>query len=418
MKIAILTNFMEFLPGYSLTGIVKDQVEMLTRFGHEVHLFVNAQYNGEDFPGDVRLRKEIPFTHLIDYTSKKDISAEHKMIVNQTAVMVARELSDFDFIYTHDFLFTGWFMPYGLGLLEASKQMPKPRWLHWLHSIPNRMSDWWLIKDYGQNHKLVYPNESDRLMVAEQYRGAISDVRVIPHIKDIRTFFDFGEDTRQFIDDYPGVLQADVVQILPASTDRLSAKRVDKVIRIFSEIKQRGFSVCLVVANQWATCRTRKEDVSRFMKIAKRSGLVMHEEIIFTSHFADGKYDVGIPKKMLRELFLLSNLFVFPTREESFGLVVPEASLAGGVLLVLNRSLAQQVEISGMTGIYFDFGSFNHTVHHENEGAFLKDVAMIILGRIRENESIIAKTFMRQIYNMDSLYRRVYEPIMGEAASW
>jgi len=159
--------------------------------------------------------------------------------------------------------------------------------------------------------------------------------------------------------------------------------------------------------------------VEHHLKIARRNGLKINEEVIFTSEFQSPKYDTGISKRMLRELFQLSNLFVFPTREESFGLVVPEASLSGGVLLVLNKSLDQQVEISGYTTMYVDFGSF----HNNFEPAcgwdkYLEDVAALISYRIQHNESVVSKTFMRMRYNMDWMYLQYYEPAMVGSQTW
>lgn len=419
MKIAILTCFMEFQSGYSLTGIVQDQVWMLTKYGHEVHLFVNEQYHGASFPADVVLHKKIPFAHLKDYRAKDDLIEEHKETVSRTKKLCLEVLKDFDFIFTHDLVFTGWNMPYALGIQEAApeKVLENTRWLHWIHSIPSLLVDWWNIKRYGHYHRLVYPNESDRLRVAEQFNGEIADVRVIPHIKDLRSWFDFGKDTCEFIDQHPEVMQADVVQILPASVDRLESKRVREVILIFSKIKKRGFSVCLVIANQWATGTQQKEEVERYKKIAWRNGLRVAKEVVFTSDFKP-EYEVGIPKRMVRELFQCSNLFLFPTREESFGLAVPEAALAGGVLLVLNKSLTMQIEISGFTCLYVDFGSYHQAMQLEDEGKYFTDVVQIILGRMRENEAINSKTFCRQKYNVDSLFNKVYAPIMADAETW
>jgi hypothetical protein len=212
-------------------------------------------------------------------------------------------------------------------------------------------------------------------------------------------------------------MQSDVVVILPASVDRLSSKRVDKVILILGEIKAAGKSVCLVVCNQWATGRAQKESTDSYRRIGvERAGLVSGKELIFTSDFESPKFDAGIPTRMIRELFLCSNLFIFPTREESFGLVVPEACLAGGVLPVLNKSLAMQVEISGNNALYFDFGSF-YMAWEPPTDHYWRDLATIIMARMRESESIKTKTFMRQNYNYDSLYHKAYLPVMQEMLS-
>jgi len=421
-KVAILTNFQEFQPGYSLTGIVKDQARMLKLHGHDVDLYVSDQYHGEDFGPDVTLKKCIPFSHLIDYDSMADLTADHKELIAKTAAMLIRELADTPYVFTHDFVFTGWNIPYGLACAEASKYLPQVRWFHWVHSIPSvgpmGSKDFWNINFYGQNHKLIYPNRTDSVRVAEAFRGDLDCVRVIPHIKDLRTWADFDDETCKFIADYPQVMQAETVQIYPASVDRLTAKRVREVILIFSKMKKMGASVCLVIANQWATEKQHKEDVMHYKKIGARNGMEPGVDLIFTSDWQEGKYAVGLPKRILRELFMLSNLFIFPTREETFGLVLPEAALAGGVYCVLNKSLAMQAEVSGFQALYFDFGAFNHTHNVDNEEKYFTDIAWLVLGRMKQNEAICTKTFMRVKYNWDSLYNKYYRPIMGEAEVW
>jgi glycosyltransferase involved in cell wall biosynthesis len=421
MKIAILTTFMGFPPGYSLTGIVKDQVKMLTKYGHEVYLFVSEKFDQKDegeIPPEVHLVKKIPFTHQKDYQKSTDITPEHLEVAKKMEALLVEELKDINVIFTHDLLFIGWYYPYGLGCIEASKKLPDARWLHWVHSVPTNIKDWWDVRKFGPNHKLVYPNDSDKIRLAEAYRGTINDVRTIPHIKDIRTFFEFNETTCDFIDRYPGIMQADVVQIYPCSVDRLDAKRLDMVIKIFGGIKKLGHSVCLVVVTQWATGQKQRDEILKYKQIAFKEKLTLNEDIVFTSDYSEGKYGVAVPHNILRELWMCSNLFVFPTREESFGLVLPEASLASGCLCVLNKSLDMQVEISGFCALYFDFGSYFRTQQISDLDKYCMDLATIITGRIAQNESLMTKTFMRKRYNMDHLYAKYYAPIMAETRLW
>ncbi len=424
-KVALLTCFQDFNPGYSLTQIVLDQARMLKLYGHEVTLMVSAVYNGDgsEFSEYVdHFKKVVPFAHLKDYKHKAELTEDHKKIVLETADMLKAELADQDFCFTHDIVFTGWNMPYALGVQQMSRELPKLRWLHWVHSIPSAFSDWWSIREYGHHHKLIFPNKAERIRVAEQFRGVMNDVRIIPHIKDLRSWFGYHEDTCDFIAQYPGVMQNDVVKVYPASTDRLSAKGVEQVILIMAHIKKMGFSVCLVIANQWATGRQRKEDVARYLKIASRNGLRLHEDFIFTSEWHcegdERKYALGLPHRILRELMLCANLFIFPTREESFGLVAPEAALSGGQLMVLNKSLSMMMEVHGYNGLYFDFGSFHNTFNPQDEVRYFEDVAKIIVGRMRENEIIGHRSFIRQNYNWDTLYLKHYQPIMAEAITW
>ena len=431
-KIAILTTFQEFNPGFSLSGIVQDQSRMLLSYGHEVHIFVSDQFDSKKYPalpeGDFeryglpkdkfKVVPEIPFTHLIDYRTVNDLTADHKMTVNVTSERLIKELASFDYVFTHDFIFTGWNLPYALGIRKAGhdEKLKHLRWFDWIHSMPSSMFDWWNIRAYGPRHRIIFPNKTESTAVAEQFRGLPNNVRVIPHIKDPRSWWEFDQSTCEFLKEYPEIMDSQVMQVYPASSDRLTAKRLEVVLKIFSEIKKRKLNVFLVIANQWATGTQPRENIDHYMKVASRNGLKISEDFTFTSSWKP-ETENGIPKRMVRELFLLSNLFVYPTREESFGLIAPEAGLSG-VLMVNNKSLDMMMEVNGLTGMYADFGSFRRKFNPENEDAYLTDIATLILSRMQRNEAIQSKTWHRRTYNWDTLYRKYYEPIMSEAKYW
>jgi glycosyltransferase involved in cell wall biosynthesis len=421
--IAILTNFKEFVPGYSLTGIVKDQAKMLSRYGHKVLLYVSKGYHGEDIPGDFEIVKKIPDAHLIDYRKKSALTEEHAKIAEETGRVLAGEFEEgkVDICFTHDFVFTGWNLPFGLGVQQASKRYQKVHWLHWIHSVPTAWFDWWKHADYGPKHRLVFPNSLTRRQVADQFHCRAEDIRIIPHIKDLRTFWDFGEDTCTFIDDYPLTMQAQFVLVYPASSDRLRAKGVQDIIQVMAKIKERKKSIMIIIANQWATGTQPRQDIEQFKKAAKQLGLEYGREFIFTSEwgkkYPQWNYENGLPQKMLRELFLCSNLFIFPTREESFGLVGPEAALCG-VLPMFNKSLLCQFEVMGMTGLFADFGSYQNVFKPESPDNYYTGLALILLERMRNNEALAAKTFVRRVYNYDALYKNIYEPIFTECEMW
>lgn len=450
-SIAILTNFMEFNPGYSLTGIVVEQCRMLLREGHRVIVFVNEQYNtkydrhsgfnviAHKYKGNFQVVKKSKFMHLTDYETRNDLSTEHIEASQQAAEMYVDELTRFevDVVFTHDFIFTGWNLPYAEAIKVASKKLgDSVHWFHWIHSVPSDQRDWWRLGEYGNTHYIIFPNRTEQMRVAEQFRTHPLRVICVPHVKDIRNYYDFGKHSFYFTECFPNIMKADIVQVYPASTDRLSAKQVGSVMKIFAFMKEeQNFNVFLLIANQWATGRVACENIKMYVDVAANLGLEYGENFAFTSltpgvdvrdkydfdmadaleNFMDDEeyfpYARGISKRTLRELQLLSNLFIYPTVEESFGLVGPEAAYSGA-LVVINRSLTMMYEIMGHMTPAFDFGSHHQNHPQAQDDDYLKAVAVAILSRMMYNESMMTRTAARTRYSMDHIYNRYYLPLL------
>jgi len=416
-KIAIFTNFKKFDPWYSLTGIVKDQARMLAEYGNDTHVIADEQCSRSNFLTHGKLHRLLPSVDLYDYQDGEELSALHMEYASNLAVILESFITNnkIDTVFSHDWIFTGWNRPYALAIQIASRKLSAINWFHWIHSIPSTPKSWWHLSNYGPHHWIVYPNRTDTMRVAEAYRTNPAVVKVIPHIKDLRIMFEFSDTTCRIIEEIPALMYADIVQIYPASSDRFEAKGVSKVIKILGNIKALGHSVCLFIANQWATTAKQYADINKYHSIAREAGLIPGHDVIFSSNLKDYDFKYGVPWRQLRELMQLANLFVFPTSHETFGLVLPEVSLCSGALCILNRSLQMQAEIAGNNTLFFDFGSYTHNFEPEDMDDYLRQVALIILGRMQENDSLLTRTFMRKHYNYDHLYSHYYGPIIEEA---
>jgi glycosyltransferase involved in cell wall biosynthesis len=417
-KIAIFTTFTYHAAGYSLVNLVRSQVRMLHRAGYEAHLILADNYPEKDDHNykEATLHKIIPHGHLEDYREAK-LQEKHQPLVDGTKDALIKLIDDLDIniILSHDVVFLGWHYPYALAVKEVSKERPFVKWMHWIHSVPSGFNPIWDIRQYGSAHKLVYPNRTDALRVGEQFQGRIEDVICIHHTKDLREFARFDDATNRFIDEYD-LMSADIIQIYPASVDRLHAKGIEWLMRAFAAMKNNFHkSVRLVICNQWCTIDKHRKTVEEYLTLGETLGLKKDKDLIFTSRFeVDSKpnWEVGIPERMVSELMMLGNLFMFPTREESFGLVLPEASLMSGCLVICNASLDMMREVSGNIGIHWDFGSFHRDWTCEDKDAFFKGVAQIIIGKMMSESGIRMKTHFRQHFNMDYIMRTQLEPAM------
>jgi glycosyltransferase involved in cell wall biosynthesis len=291
-------------------------------------------------------------------------------------------------------------------------------WFHWIHSYPGGQRDWWNLNDYQGVHVAVFPTQSGLDVVANSFRTNNDHVIYIPHVKDIRNELKFSKATVEIIDLFPSIIQADIVQCYPAPTDRLDSKGLKDLISVFSLLKKAGKSVCLIIPNQYSNRRASRlvDPIKYYEKVARRCGLRPYEDFIFTSEILGEKYTDGLPHRVVLDLMSCSNLFVFPSRSESFGFVLTEAALSGSCIHVLNESAPAQLEVVESNGILFDFGDGRAEISTSETRAERYDKLTIrIIEEFETNTAVRARTTVRQRFNQDTVYRDYYQGMLGVA---
>jgi len=415
-KIGILTTFYCWSRAYSLTSVVENQLIALVRHGYKPVLFVHDNFDDDkEIPEGVEIRKIVPRFLLTDYSESRKIDKNFSEQVETTKKVLEEHLKDIDVVLTHDFIFQGWFLPYNVAMREAQSSL-KCRWLHWTHSAPSpRPTKLEYPHDCRYkmmpNSKLIYMNHYDTLRVAEMYSGTIDDVRVVYNAIDPRSYFNLHPLVYKLINKFK-LLDADVIDVYPVSSTRFGGKQVTKVIQVLAEIKKQGKSVRFICPNAHANADNEKKEIEKLIHYGIEKGLT-RQEMIFTSLEDIPNYEQGVPREAVKDLFQLSNLFVFPTNSENCPLILLEAALSK-CLLVLNEDFPPLRDFFGKDALYFKFGSLLFNTEYKDEEQYFHEIAMIIIGELKKNRPLNAFTKLKQKFNYDWIFKNQLEPLFFE----
>lgn len=417
-KIAILTTFWEYNHSFSLTGVVDQQLKALVKYDYQPVLFVLTNFNDEDkVPKGVEIRK-IPQIILEPYGAGNTDKLEEDS--DKVKLALEEQMADISVCLAHDIIFINTYLPYNIGVRKAiAGKCSHVKWLHWMHSGPSfatlNGSVWDNLHTLPENSKLVYMNNTDVVRAAEHYHILPKDVRVISNPMDIREIYDFHPLTKELIEEND-LMKPDYLAVYPLSTTRMddAGKKLRKAIWIMAEIKKRGNSVAFVIPNAHANAQNEKDEIERMYQFAYEKGME-RRELIFTSLHNTPKYELGVPHKVVTDLFLLSNLFIFPSHSENCPLVLLEA-MAGKSLLVLNGDFPAFYEFGGENALYFRFGS---TVapspeFPDGEGKYYSDIAILVESEMNQNKAVKAQTKIRQRFNIDYVFKHQLEPAIRE----
>lgn len=406
-EIGIFTTFYQFADSFSLTSVVREQLEAHLAHGYKPVLFVLENF--KDFhkvPDGVEVRAVLPQVILEPYKGNgvPDCWEDDYKRVRDA---VEKHCADMDFLICHDIIFIDTYLPYNIGLKAAKIKAKK---LHWIHSAPSPrpfLQDNPHAERYnlGDNALLVYLNSTRVVALAEMYGTTIDKVRVVNNSVDPRILHNYDDLTRELIRLY-NLMDADIISVYPLSTPRMiDGKQLDKAILIHAGLRREGYDTRLIVPNAHANGAREKVDILEMKQLALREGLEPHQ-IIFTS---DHGWEHGVDRRIVSELFLLSNMFIFPSISENCPLILMEAMLAGN-LLVLNEDCISLKDFAGDNALYFKFGNLDMGTRNNlvvNNPNYYQDIAKIVGSEFSRNKALKAKASALRRFNYDSIFKQM-----------
>ena len=424
-KVAILTSFVSCDEAYSLIGVVQNQIRMLVGAGYSPVVIVKEGFHPEQafalkevtlrFIPSVRSSNYI--SEAIDDTFKADVAMLQKALVEG--------VKDCDVVLTHDLIYQpeSLKMNFAARYAIASGDLAHIKWLHWVHSATSpqtlgkelKQKDTYfdIVAQRFPNSFVIFPNSYSIPRVARNFGYEEDQVKVVHHSTNLPGFCKWEPLMTQLVME-KDMLQADAICVYPARLDR--GKQVDVMIKIMAQLKKLGYVVRIIVADFHSTGGdkvTYREDMK---KMSIDWGL-NDMDLTFTSEYHPS-WQYSVPSKVIHDLFELSNVFILPSKSETYSLVAQEAALLGN-LLVLNHDFAPFRDIYGKNAIYKQFSSNigfdgldgDITTKYGDERGYFHDVAMRIKYELENNMVLAQQKRLRKERNPLHIFRAELEPL-------
>lgn len=427
--VTVLTSFLTREdPAYSLCNVVADQLRMLLGAGIHPRLIVGHNFQPVGLPWT---DKRIDLQRIPDFTRHNKPRWEAKMSgqADQLEAALEERLKGSHVIVTHDLVFQSSELVLHLAALRYAAKHPDIRWLHWIHSASKPASRKTDIAQFAPcrsqfpNSFLVYPNEYSRRRVSVNYGYEENLIKVVPHATDPYTFLGVQEVTRALCEQI-GLLDADVVIVYPLRMD--PGKQPGKVVKIAAGFKRIGLTPLVIFMDFHSTGDEKIALRRRCEQLAK--SLHIRDRIVFTStweYLDQYPFRIRAPRAVVRDLMLLSDALILPSRSETYSLIAQELALCGGIL-VLNGTFPPMRSIYGDGPIYREFGGdidpytgldgSTKTDYQPDEMTYMRDVAIRIRFELEHNPTVRLRNHTRRKRNPRAVFREYLEPLLQYGA--
>lgn len=410
-NVLIYTNFSSYFQAYSLNIVVERQIKMLVENGYNPKVTVMEGFK----PQGEYARPEVSLYYLPRVACHNEWDRDTPDIflkdVSDIKEKLREPLKGVDVVFTHDLFFQAALSKFDEAARQlAREEYPNIRWLHWVHScVASRR------REPFPNSFVIYPNEYDRPRVARGFGFEEDDVKCVPHPIDVCSFFDMNPISEKIIKEND-ILSADVICTYPLRLDR--GKQPEVCIKVLGQLKKLGKSVKLIIMDFHSTGGDKKVYREELKQIGIDKGL-SSSELIFVSE-QDKAVELESPRTMVKDFMCISNVFILPSRSETFSLVAQEAMICGN-FPILNFDFPPIRSIYGDKPLYRKFSS-NIDVQtgldgvtdtkYGNEDNYFKDIAGYICYELEHDKIMSLRTKIRKEQNLKAIFKKYLEPLL------
>ncbi len=261
-------------------------------------------------------------------------TSDFEKLETQIYMKLKQALKDSDTIIAHN-LFTMHFnLPLSSALNKLAKEFKNKKFIAWTHdttfSDPNYMERWKntpcynILTEFNPRIKYVAISKFMQENLSRLYKVNPSKIKVIPDGVDIKEFLALSDELLPIFDKYK-LFNVDYVLFYP--TRILKRKNIELALKIVYFLNKNLCKAYLIITGAPDTHNKDSMNYYKFLlSLVKKLNIKRY--VVFLHEERNSRGDkLKVTDALLRSLYRLSDVLLFPTKREGFGIPVLEAGL-------------------------------------------------------------------------------------------